>query len=73
MDVAGSVLTVGGAIIGAAAEDTTGEHINLGVWVRNQKGIVTTSGTARVSGATPATVGLQDHEPSEVLEEYRQR
>lgn len=47
MDVAGAVLTVGGAVTHSRIAPGT-QCVDCNVWVRNQHGIVTTSGSARV-------------------------
>ncbi len=49
MDVAGSVLTVGGSIGAGDASARHGEGIICDVWVRNQDNVITTAGSARMS------------------------
>jgi len=49
MDLAGNTLTVGGSIDTGAASARHGEDIICGVWVRNQAGLVTSLGSARVA------------------------
>ena len=48
MDLAGSVLTVGGNFTQRSPGDATDE-LKCDVWVRNQDGVVTTCGSARVA------------------------
>jgi acyl dehydratase len=72
MDLAGSTLTVGGVIAAPPTEDSHPVS-ECHVWVRNQHGVVTTMGTARVARPSCGTDAMRNHVSSNDTKEHRQQ
>ena len=72
MDLAGSTLTIGGAVVIASSKDAPGDS-ECSVWVRSQDGILTTMGTARVTRPTTGAEARLDRPPSDDVKEHQQR
>jgi acyl dehydratase len=72
MDVAGSTLTIGGAVAPTSSEHSLGDS-DCTVWVRNQDGILTTTGTARVTRKARGGEATRHRPSSEDVKEHQYR